>query len=134
MNEKIIKIEEGTFKKNKDVNDTFDGYLVITNKQTIKVGISMAVSCCENPGYFWSIEDVNYFVGANLQSIEIVDKELHKEYFDKETDGLRDGGTMFVNFNTSKGILQFTAYNDQNGYYGHDAIVMSEQVTKEVVV
>lgn len=131
--EKIIKIEEGSFKKNpKDSNYAiFDGYLVITDKQTIKIGMNMNQGCCERPGYFWSVEDVSEFVGAELQSIEIVDKELNKERLDKEIHNSYEGGVMFVNFNTDKGILQFTAYNEQNGYYGHDAIVISEQLTKE---
>ena len=28
---------------------------------------------------------------------------------------------MFVNINTSNGLLQFAAYNNHNGYYGHNA-------------
>ena len=34
---------------------------------------------------------------------------------------------MFVNINTSNGALQFAAYNEHNGYYGHEAVVISEK-------
>lgn len=132
MKEKIIRIEEGEFKKSKDDYHTYSGYLVITDKQTIKLGIDLNQDCCENPGFFWSNDNVQDFIGARISSIEIVDTELNKERFDKEFEyGFSEGGIMFVNINTSKGILQFTAYNQQNGYYGHEAVVLSEQLNKE---
>ncbi len=35
---------------------------------------------------------------------------------------------MFVDLITNRGVLQFTAYNNHNGYYGHDAKVISTQL------
>ena len=129
----ILRIEEGNFKKSKDGYHNYDGYLIVTDKQTIKIGMDMDQSCCERPGYFWSVDDVKKFVGAKLKKIEIVDDTINKERFTKEFGefGFSEGGIMYVNFETDKGLLQFTAYNQQNGYYGHEAIVISEQVTKE---
>lgn len=41
------------------------------------------------------------------------------------------GDTMFVNIQTDRGILQFTAYNRHNGYYGHRAVVSCNQLDYE---
>lgn len=38
---------------------------------------------------------------------------------------------MFVDLITDRGVLQFVAYNEQNGYYGHLAKVESRQLTHE---
>ncbi len=35
---------------------------------------------------------------------------------------------MFVNLETNVGLLQFVAYNSHNGYYGHDAVLVSKQL------
>jgi len=32
--------------------------------------------------------------------------------------------TMFINIDTSEGLLQFAAYNSHNGYYGHSVCYM----------
>jgi hypothetical protein len=36
-----------------------------------------------------------------------------------------------VNIDTDRGQLQFVAYNEHNGYYGHNAVVVSKQLTHE---
>ena len=51
------------------------------------------------------------------------DLDLNGDYF--------EGGVMFVNITTSKGVLQFVAYNEHNGYYGHSACVISKQLNHE---
>ena len=35
---------------------------------------------------------------------------------------------MFVNLETNKGTLQFVAYNEHSGYYGHEAKVQCTQL------
>jgi len=92
----------------------------------------MEIDCCEAPGYFWSVDNLDDWIIAEIKSIEVVDDTINKVKFDKETNSFYEGGTMYVNINTNQGILQFTAYNKHNGYYGQDAIVMSEQLTQEV--
>lgn len=130
--EKILRIEEATFKKDNSEYPTFEGYQIVTDKQTIKIGIENGQSCCEDWGYFMTEDDLTDFENADLISVEVVDTALKVEKL-KELN-VESADTMFVNFNTTKGLLQFVAYNDHNGYYGHDAIIISKQVTNEVVL
>ena len=132
MSEKIIRIEEVTFKSKADCQE-FDGYQVITDKQTIKLGISNSQSCCESWGYFMSEDDLKEFEGAELKEITLTDVALKTEIFESKDIDF-EGDLMFVNFSTDKGVLQFTAYNQHNGYYGHNAIVISEQLNHEEVL
>lgn len=73
--EKIISIKEGSFEKNK--YSSYAGYIIETNKQVIKFGISDHQSCCESWGYFSSEDDFDEFVGDltgyyNLQYITLI--------------------------------------------------------------
>lgn len=131
--EKILRIEEETFKTHKNDYQSYDGFLIVTDKQTIKIGISNSQSCCESWGYFMSEDDLSLFENSVLTEISITDTALNTESFNKriEDEYLDCGGCMFVNFETSKGKLQFVAYNAHNGYYGHDAVIISEQLKKE---
>ncbi len=131
--EKILRIEAATFENmGCRYNVTFEGYQIITDKQTIKIGIENGQFCCEDWGFFMSEDDLTDFVNADLISIEVVDTALKVEKL-QEFD-IECADCMFVNFNTTKGLLQFVAYNEHNGYYGHDAIIISEQVTNNVVL
>ncbi len=49
----------------------------------------------------------------------------------EELESLESGGAMFVHLETSEGLLQFVAYNSHNGYYGHDAVLVSKQLNHE---
>lgn len=126
--EQIIEIEN--FKESDDDWSGYDGYKVITNQQEILLMIDNGQSCCENWGYFWLNDNILDFIGAELKGIDIVDTALNKEKFDDKVD-LYEGDAMFVNLETSKGTLQFTLYNEHNGYYGHEAKIVSKQLTKE---
>lgn len=119
--EKILKIEETTFNL-KDYYG-YDGYQIVTEKQTIKLGISNSQSCCEQWGYFMSNDDISDFIGSEFIKLETTDVCLNS----KELDGLYYPNTMFVNIYTTKGMLQFVAYNSHNGYYGHDAVIFSDE-------
>lgn len=130
--EKILRIEEATFQKEGSKYSTFEGYQIVTDKQTIKIGIENGQSCCEDWGYFMTEDDLTDFENAELISVDVVDTALKVEKL-KELN-VESAYIMFVNFNTTKGLLQFVAYNDHNGYYGHDAIIISQQVTNEVVL
>lgn len=136
--EKILKIEEGVFKHD-DLN--MDGFLIITDKQTIKIGISSGQDCCEQTGYFATNDNTDEFIGAELQNIEITDTALmtrkFKERFELEEEkspNLDEGDIMFVNLITDKGILQFTVYNEHNGYYGHTAVVVSDKLNHDTIL
>lgn len=120
--ETILKIEETTF-------DRKDGFIVTTTEQEIKLGIDNGQSCCENWGYFMSEDDFSDFIGAQLLDVKVTDTLLKpSEEFDVED--MYEGDVMFVNLETSEGLLQFVAYNEHNGYYGHEACVVSKQVNE----
>lgn len=123
MNEIIIKIEETTFQKGR-----FDGYEITTNKQIIQFGIDNCQRCCESWGYFSSEDNLNEFIGAKLLDIQLTDTALNT----KKLEGLSsEDNLMFVTFETNKGFFQLTAYNGHNGYYGHDAVIISQQLTEQ---
>lgn len=130
MKEKILRVEETAFKRDGEDWRSYVGYQIVTNEQTIKFGISEGQSCCENYGYFITNDDASEFEGATLKSIDVVDDCLKKE----KAPDFYEGGVMFVNFETSKGTLQFTAYNSHNGSYGHTAVLLSKQKTAEDVL
>jgi len=122
--ELILNISEDSFKHN---DNYYDGYTIVTTKQTIRLGITNDQSCCENWGYFMSEDDISEFITSELLNIQITDTQLktHSDFDEKNYEG----NVMFVNIITSNGLLQFVAYNEHNGYYGHTAIVISEQLT-----
>lgn len=125
--EKILKIEEVT-----DDNTPkwlADGFTITTDKQVIKLLIGNGQSCCESWGYFMSEDDLEQFIGADLLDVNLTDTALNTKQIEKNKDNIDCGGVMFVNLDTSKGLLQFVAYNVHNDYYGHDAYVFSEQLT-----
>lgn len=117
--ETILKIEETSF-------DGKDGFIITTDEQSIKLGIDNGQSCCENWGYFMSEDDTSDFIGSKLIDIKITD-ELLKPNDNFDVNDIYEGGVMFVNLETDKGLLQFVAYNEHNGYYGHEACVISKQ-------
>ena len=127
MMEKILRIEETIFKTSEKDWSSYEGYQVITDQQTIKVGISSGQSCCESYGYLTTNDNLKEFEGAELLSISIVDAALNNKKIE-ELEYLDEGGAMFVNFETSKGLMQLVAYNAHNGYYGHDAVLISKQL------
>jgi hypothetical protein len=127
--EKILRIEETDFKTPNQKYGSYEGYRVVTDTQTILVGISSGQSCCENYGYMTTNDDLKEFEGAELLSIEVVDKSLNVKIIERE---FSEDEAMFVNFNTSKCVMQLVAYNSHNGYYGHDAVLVSKQLTHDV--
>lgn len=107
------------------INEVDDGYDIATTRQVIRLRMDTDTSCCESPGYFLSEEDASGFIGSELLSVRVVDEALASV----EVPDVYEGGVMFVNVETSRGLLQFVAHNQQNGYYGHTASVACEQVT-----
>lgn len=128
--ETIIKIEETTFKTPERTYGHYEGYQIITDQQTIKIGISDEQCCCERYGYLSTNDDLNDFIGSDLISVSIVDEALNNKKVD-ELEYLDEGGAMFVNFETNKGVFQLVAYNGHNGYYGHSAVLVSKQLNHE---
>lgn len=132
--EKIISIEEV---ENVSLGESWysaDGYAVTTDKQVIKLLIDNGQCCCENWGYFMSEDDFSEFIGAGIQSITLTDTALKTKGILPEGDDYHEGDVMFVNINTTNGTLQFVAYNEHNGYYGHGAYVISEQLNHAITL
>jgi len=124
--ETIVNIKETTFAPadTMPVLGGCDGFVITTDSQEIKLGITTDQQCCEEWGYFMTQDDLSGFVGADLIDVSVTDKTLVNH-------DLRDhfvGQAMFVNVQTSRGLLQFVAYNEHNGYYGHMACVLSNQI------
>lgn len=133
--EKILRVEELSNYKTGEYGFVYDGYEIFTDKQSIKLLIDTDQQCCETSGYFWCNDNPKDFIGASLLDIKLTDTELNEAVMIKnecETNGgYWEGGIMFVNIETDKGVLQFVAYNQHNGYYGHKALVISKQLTHD---
>jgi hypothetical protein len=119
----------------------YAGYEIITTDQTIQLLIEDESSCCEHWGYLLSEDDIDTFIGGALLDIKVVDEErITKSILNKlkqETSFQGDydeTATIFVNLETSKGTLQFVAYNEHNGYYGHNVRIISKQFSKTVIL
>lgn len=125
-NEKILSIKESTFNIGDRYNN-YDGYIMETDQQEIKMGISNYQSCCENWGYLMTNDNVYEFIGATLYNITETNKLLQTKPL-TELEYVEEGSCMFINFETSNGTLQFVAYNEHNGYYGHEAVLISKQL------
>jgi hypothetical protein len=127
--EKILKIEEKTFSKDVNGWNKFDGYEITTDSQVIKIGIDNGQCCCEDWGYLITNDNINEFIDSNLISISIVDSLLDKKNIEL-VERLKDYecSAMFVNFETNIGLLQFVAYNSHNGYYSHEAVLISKEL------
>lgn len=132
--EVILSIMDVTI--NEDRWSGMDGFAILTNKQKIHLLIDNRQSCCENWGYFMSEDDITKFLGATLLGVHITDTVLNSRDLNLGESGSFSygGDTMFVNLETSAGLLQFVAYNEHNGYYGHSARVTSEQLNYETVL
>jgi len=98
--EKILRVEETNFKISEKDYENYEGFQVITDEQTIRIGISSGQSCCENYGYMTTNDDLKEFEGAELISIESVDKALNVKMIEQEH--FDESEAMFVNFNTTK--------------------------------
>ncbi|WKV20403.1 hypothetical protein 16Q_010c [Pseudomonas phage 16Q] len=101
----------------------YDGFIVtLEDDKQLKLGISNGQSCCEHWGYIISEDSYHEFIGAEYHGVEVVNEKLETV----ELEGVYEGSCMFVNINTSEGVLQFVAYNEHNGYYGHEAVVVED--------
>lgn len=143
----IITAIEETEREFDELPDTtyqvpYQGYKITTTQQEILLLIEADQQCCEVWGYLMSEDNLDEFIGATLLGLRVVDtdgktagtaKASHPDNEedwtdDDEDDDGRFDNAMFVNIETDRGTLQFTAYNNHNGYYGHTARVVSKQL------
>jgi hypothetical protein len=112
--------------------DGRSGYIIVTDKQEIKLLIDNGQSCCEQWGYFMSEDDLSYFEGSDFVELVITDTALSEaKMIENDCNNIYEGGVMFVDIKTSKGVLQFVAYNQHNGWYGHGAYIISRDLNHE---
>lgn len=141
MGETITAIEEVHGVANPNATwGAYDGFKITTDRQTIQLLIGAGQDCCEEWGYFLTEQDAEKFVGAELRGVKLTDtnrstRNIGQDYTGAEGDiALDSGDVMFVDLETDRGPLQFVAYNAHNGYYGHTALVVSEQLRHEVTL
>jgi hypothetical protein len=127
--EKITEIKDYEAEDN---GFTVVGFEVLTEKQSIKLYIDNDTACCEHWGHFWCNENPQDFIGAELRNVALTDTALNQAIMQANQlnpdDKWFEGGVMFVNLETDQGTLQFVAYNEHNGYYGHEAKVQCAQL------
>lgn len=122
----ITSINETTFKGANSVWGSYEGYsITLADGSIIQMGIASGQCCCENYGYLTSQDGLTDFIGAEFISVAVTDAEL-KHY---DVESVYDGSAMFINVETSRGCLQFVAYNEHNGYYSHDAVLVENGTT-----
>lgn len=123
----------------------YAGYSIYTTEQIVTLEISNSSQCCESWGYFLTEDDTAKFIGAEFWGCRVTGVNRSQIAFmkggnrtsspasGKAVKGIDlDGGdVMFVDILTDRGILQFVAYNCQNGYYGHRATVQSRDLKEE---
>lgn len=125
FDKKVLDYEESDDKINRNgvkltilnLDDTYEYiYCVVNNDQ----------NCCETWGHMVLPDEYDDFIGAKLLSLDVVlSKDLINYINDPElAQGLYEyEDIVFINIQTSSGLLQITLYNDHNGYYGHQAAV-----------
>ncbi len=116
--EKILEIKEYSY-------NGWDGFTIKTDKQTITLFIDNIHSYCESFGFLTSEDDFVDFIGAELIGVTKIDDKLRT--CSNITDDEKN--YLFINVNTSIGLLQFTAYNFHNGYYGNQVKITSNQLS-----
>ena len=62
-----------------------------------------------------------------------VGDEVTIKYYSIMKEDLDAGSAMFINVETTNGLLQFVAYNEHNGYYGHEVKLVSKYNDKIVI-
>jgi len=133
MTDKIVLAEEVEGVKDPRGKQTwggFDGYRVKTERQDVYMLISNGQNCCENWGYATSEDNLEDFIGANLISVSVTNSKLET----LEIPEIYEGDVMFCTLETDRGPLQFAVYNEHNGYYGHTALIVSQDLNMEQVL
>lgn len=104
--------------------------IVKTHNNCFTAEIDTSRNCCEiYGGYIICEDDVSAFIGSSLLKISLTDVALNNHIV-KEINSLQNSHhscdfhkIQFINFETTKGVLQFVVYNCHNGYYGHDITI-----------
>ena len=139
MSDKILLIEnvEGVSAKDK-INqkfmwyDHYDGVHIKTEQNEIWFLINNDQNCCEEWGYLSSEDDYSEFIGAEYRGYD----NIKTGDLDQKLPGTweEEQGTVFLNVNTSKGMLQFAVYNNHNGWYAHEVLcVVNDKIEEKTI-
>ena len=135
VKETIVAIREFETKRDDHGNCGMSGFVITTTSQQITLAIGNETSCREEWGYFMTEDATCEFIGEELVDITITNTALNTTVLDKiensKSDTDEEANIMFVDIKTTKGVLQFVAYNAHNGYYGHKAVVKTQQFNYE---
>lgn len=112
--------------------NTYDGYCIETDSRKLYFVINNGQCCCENWGYLSSEDDFGSFIGSELKNVYVTDTKLGTIVSNMKED-LDAGSAMFINVETTRGLLQFVAYNEHNGYYGHKVKLVSKYDDKIII-
>lgn len=119
--ETILKIEEEGFGCN-------DGFVIITSMRRIRIGIERARQRVRfDYGYFVSENDISDFIGAELTDYSVGDTLL-KPIDSVDESIMRESEVMFLNLETSKGVVQFGVYKN-NDYDGSFSFLVNYQTS-----
>ena len=125
---KIIEIKEiNNYERNPNSWSGYDGYKIKTEQDEYLFLIHNGQNCCEDWGYLSTPDELSDYIGTDLLSVKRVtvnDCAKDENLKDMMEDKYEPANTMFVNVETSNGLLQFAAYNQHNGYYGHDVMLL----------
>ena len=100
---KIISITEvfsdsGNEEPSDEWSGYFNGFVIKTETETIKLLIDNRQDCCEQWGYFLSEDDTKDFIDSEILSVSLVDKALNTKKLESVYDS--ETSTMFVNIET----------------------------------
>lgn len=123
--ERILEIN--TNESNTEIN-------IITDKYSFTAEIDQERDCCEIfGGYIVCEDDITSYIGSTLTKISVCDLSLNTEIVEA-INSLQNAynscdyhNIQFINFETNKGVLQFTVYNCHNGWYGHDVTIKRDE-------
>ena len=109
----------------------FDGYRVTCSDDSkYSVVVDNEQDCCESWGYLTSEDNLSEFIGAQLLDVTVTDEVLNTKVL--EPNSLQAEDCVFVTFQTDRGAFQLVAYNQHNGYYGHEVIIaLDDRVIQE---
>lgn len=108
-----------------DLQGIYDGYEVVTTNNVYKVLIENDRQCCEDWGYACTEDCADDYIGAELLGIRLTDTQRGSMVVGEFTDGkFCHDNIQFVDFITNEGVFQLAVYNDHNGYYGHDILLI----------
>lgn len=136
-NRQIIEINR--FEDLKLPNEVrLDGFSIKTKVDETIIGISSDQNCCEQAGIISTEDNLSDYIGALLWRVSLVTQEGEQDYkvipIERKSMDPHQLHAIFVNLETQAGQLQFVLYNYQNGYYGHEVVIKSRNLSVSATI